>query len=313
MDNIIHTLKREIALDGEQGTSLDRIWHYVKVAHQETLKRNSIDSDAISIESDFKEYLWPYILRTDGLLFVANGKTLYDTSASSVTKATSLGSANRFANLPISEVEAKHPDMIVKGSTAVINRELYGREDGNKKIQSSDKAQGIYELVARSRSNGATQSALAKNLSIDSRSMYHFIKVIASQGLIVKFMTHDGESNTNLILLRRFSDFVDTENRNFRSLDDNSQPNGAEEQAGDTGGNITNAANEAGLRQAAISKIIRAGLRQKISDVMKNLQATYIVELDLVEEVGIDFWNKFQRKYFHRVARDMCQEGYIEC
>ncbi|KAJ1876631.1 hypothetical protein LPJ57_004386, partial [Coemansia sp. RSA 486] len=199
---------------------------------------------------------------------------------------------NNFAHLTLNQVEQKYPELKMRGTEAAINTELFGRVQGNRKILASEKAFLALQLLARARAEGVTQVDLKTALDVDARSMFHYIKVLDIEGLVTKVAAFTNNGHTNLIFLRRFAK-TDTE-ESAQNSDNNKEP----DQAMD--------------RVEFLSSMIRKGLRKKISDILQQSETGVMVESDVMDVVKLDWCNLRERKYFHRVTRELWENGCIE-
>ncbi|KAJ1907268.1 hypothetical protein LPJ81_000859, partial [Coemansia sp. IMI 209127] len=310
MDTIIRTLKREVALDGVQGATLEGLWDYVKVARQETMEQLNLDCSDVLVDQPLKEYLWPIILRTSGLIFKINDTVVYDVSAASVTSNAQTGFA-RFSKLSLSQVESKYPGLIVRGTTAVINKELYNSEQGNRRVAVSSGTEKIMHGIARAKQKGVTQRDLAKNLSIDNRSMFCYVRNLESEGLITKLPIYQDGCNTNLLMLRRYQGiYTSAETANVTQ---HTVPASGNMGQADNEGEGTPAPRDGSQRVDVIASMAHSRLRKRLCDYMQNLEASFIVDVDLMDAMDINISDRSQRKFFQRNVSRLCEDGYIEC
>ncbi|KAJ1898122.1 hypothetical protein LPJ66_002949 [Kickxella alabastrina] len=285
MDDIAETLRREITLDGYRGTKLGRLWVYVEQAQRQLLEKNSLDSSSVEVDDAMKSYLWPQIIRLKNMVFFEDKVVIYD--------SVDLGnSANTMLpTLTLAQVEQQYPQLTVRGSSGAINKELFGREEGSRKVLASEKAFEIMQLLAQSRNMGVTQFKLGKDVNVEPKSVFHYVKILDAEGLIVKLATYQNGTHTNLVMLRRFSNDLSDTKAVLNFIKDS----GEGEQA-----------------LGAVDSLVRYGLRQKISDALEKSEGGVMVETDLIDALQLDLWNLSQRKYFHRVVRNLIDGGVLE-
>ncbi|KAI8325392.1 hypothetical protein GQ54DRAFT_337323 [Martensiomyces pterosporus] len=328
MDEVLATLKNEITLDCEEGSSLDQIWRYVEQAQRAIAERSHIDTDGIAVDGAMKQYLWPYISQLEGVIFKDGPATIYDSTDPSGLASEA---ANGFLNLSFEEVAKRYPNIVVRASQPAINKVLFGREEGLAKVIKSAFAYKILQMLARAREKGLTQAQLAKDLNVDPRSNFHYIKTLDKQGLVVKFATFDNGSNTNLVLLRKFANTDPQISKPAIPSNRDAKPDapggsGGEvgEGEGEQGGNgkasneVANAAmsfppGKGSASDVITANLVRNRLRKRVSDLLETSATGYMVETDLMDVLGLDIWNTRHRKYFHRVTRDLTASNYIEC
>ncbi|KAJ2454830.1 hypothetical protein EV183_001249 [Coemansia sp. RSA 2336] len=279
MDDILQLLKQEITLDCEEGSSLDDIWGYVNVAQKRQHQQNGITSEPV-VDDALKAYLWPCLLRMSEIQLVNDETVLYDASS---------GNAD-FINRPYEQISREFPLLRVRATEAAINRELFGREEGNERVMRSPVATKFLKCLARTREKGMTQVQLSRHFDVDARSTFHYIKLLDKFGLVVKYATFDHRANTNLVVLRRFSR--------------EKQPSGEPQQTENQGENEN--------EDNAILTLIRSGVRQKISDILQATDNGYMVENDLAEAINLNVLNPKFMRYFHRVLRELNSNGFVE-
>ncbi|KAJ2675668.1 hypothetical protein IWW42_001090 [Coemansia sp. RSA 1085] len=277
MDDILQILKQEITLDCDEGSSLDDIWKYVNVAQKRQHQKNGIASEP-TVDDALKAYLWPCLLQMSEIQLVNEDTVLYDTSSENPD----------FSNQPYEQISCRFPLLRVRATEAAINRELFGREEGNGRIMRSPIATKFLKCLARNREKGMTQVQLSRQFDVDARSTFHYIKLLDQFGLVVKYATFENKANTNLVVLRRFSK--------------EKQPSNDLQQTEDQGGSESN----------SMLTLIRSGVRQQISDLLQATENGYMVENDLAEAINLNVLNQKSLRYFHRVLRDLNSNGFVE-
>ncbi|KAJ2662893.1 hypothetical protein IWW48_001601 [Coemansia sp. RSA 1200] len=313
MDSIVHTVKREVSLDSDEGADLERLWSFVKLAQQETIAQQRIDCSDISVDRPFQEYLWPIILRIGGLIFKSKDTVVFDTSVA--PEAPQIKKKfDEFASLSLGQVESKYPDLSVRGSAAVINKELYGIDQGNRRISSSAHTERVFKEIARAREKGITQRVLAKRLKIDSRSIFCYIRNLVSEGLIAKFFIYMDGCNTNLVMLQRYKEcYLSTENVNDTSKMVRPKNNENRKRDDETEDEDMPAQENERVKSHLFVSMLRARFRSRLYDYIQNLESPFILELDLLDAMDIDIWDRLQRRFFQRSIGKLCEKGYIEC
>ncbi|KAJ2557713.1 hypothetical protein EV175_001182 [Coemansia sp. RSA 1933] len=312
MDTIVQTLLREVALDGTQGSDLERLWEYVRVAQRETMDQLKLDSSDDLVDRSLKEYLWPIILGTRGLIFKDGDTVVYDTSAAPETQAIQK-QFDKFSKLTLGQVESKYPGLIVRGSTAIINKEIYGSEQGIPRIISSACKVSTLQEIARAKQRGVTQRVVSKRLKLDNRSVFCYIRSLESEGLVCKIPTYEDGCNTNLLVLRRYQSIYS----DVKVSDDPEQmvriARSTEEPIDDNSGEGVPAPIDDNHPANVIASTMHSRFRKKICDYMQNLSASYIVDVDLIDAMGVDNFNGTWRRFFQRMVSRLCDDGYIEC
>ncbi|KAJ2024122.1 hypothetical protein IWW57_003859, partial [Coemansia sp. S610] len=162
-------------------------------------------------------------------------------------------------------------------------------------LRSANSYKLIQEL-SRAREKGVTQVQLSKTFELDPRSTFHFLKNIDREGLISKSVTFDSGNTTNLWVLRRFA--ID------RSIP---AEKGA---AGGSGNEPTPVPDENSSMLTAF--LVSNDLRRRASDILEAAAPRFMPETDLMDALKLDLWNTRHRKYFHRVIRDLSENGCVE-
>ncbi|KAJ2850339.1 hypothetical protein IWW36_001956 [Coemansia brasiliensis] len=278
MDDILQTLKQEITLDCEEGSSLDEVWKYVRVAQRRQHQQNGIASEPV-VDDDLKAYLWPCLLRMKEIQLINGDIVVYDSTSENPD----------FSDQTYDQVSRRFPLLRVRATEAAINRELFGREEGIERVVRSPVATKFLKCLARTREKGMTQAQLSRHFNVDARSTFHYIKLLDRFGLVVKYATFDNKANTNLVVLRRFSKETQTSNDQQRT-----------EEQGDT--------NE----DSSMLALIRSNTRQRISDILQATENGYMVETDLADAINLNVLHPKLLRYFHRVLRDLNSNGFAE-
>ncbi|KAJ2810571.1 hypothetical protein H4S07_002594 [Coemansia furcata] len=295
MDDIIQTVKLEVTLDCEEGTTLRKMWSYVELAQRRLLQRNGVDSESYTIDDALKRYLWQYILQLSEMTFINEGSVIYD--AASKGAAQSDG-ARDFLALSADETESRFPNLLICASCEAINKEIFGRVEGNERLLRSVNSYKIIQALSRSREKGITQVQLSKMFELDPRSTFHFIKTIDHEGLIVKFTTYDSGNTTNLWMLRRF-----ITNRQGAMNKVPALGSGKGKEAAPIPSNNS---------PSLTAYLVGNDLRRRASDILEAAGSRYMPETDLMDALMLDLWNMQHRRYFHRVLHDLSEGGFAE-
>ncbi|KAJ2878663.1 hypothetical protein H4R27_005708 [Coemansia aciculifera] len=283
MDDIIQTVKQEVALDCEKGSTLSKVWSYVELAQHRLLQRNGIDSESVTVDDALKRDLWPFILKLPEMTFINRGTVIYEATSGGAAQSDAV---NNFLALSASEVESRFPDLIMRASERAIHKELFGCEEGNRQVLNSPNAYMILQELSRSREKGMTQMELTNTLKLNSKSMTSFLGRIVGAGLATK--CHAGGSSshyTKRCVLNRF-----TSDR--QGTMDKSSAHGS--------GNNNEPAS------------IPDDLRRLTSDFLMAKGSEYMLEDDVMHALKLDIWSKHHRKYFHRVLGDLAKGGFVE-
>ncbi|KAJ2750018.1 hypothetical protein GGI19_005342 [Coemansia pectinata] len=282
MDDIIQTVKQEVALDCEKGSTLSKVWSYVEVAQRRLLQRNGMDYESVTVNDALKRDLWPFILKLPEMTFINQGTVIYEATSGG---AAQIDAANNLLALSASEVESRFPDLIMCASERAIHKELFGCEEGNKKVLNSPNAYMIIQELSRSRERGMTQMELTKTLKLNPKSMTSFLDRIVGAGLATRCHAGGSSHYIKRCVLNRFtSDRQSTMDRSSAHSSGNS--------------------NE--------SASIPDDLRRLTSDFLMAKGSEYMLEDDVMHALKLDIWSKHHRRCFHWVLGDLAKGGFVE-
>ncbi|KAJ2394687.1 hypothetical protein GGI05_001922, partial [Coemansia sp. RSA 2603] len=288
MDAIAETVQREIALDCSMGTTLDTVWEYVAQAQQHQLAQTGKAVGSVAADRALQEYLWPVIARMQHMTFLHDDQTVYSSETTS-------GDAG-FLALTLAQVQKKYPRLRVRASRELSFRWAFGRSEGNSKVMGSEMALKTFETLSRARAKGLTQQELAKAVGVDPRQVFHYIKLLDTQGLVVKETTYTMGRHTNLIRLRIFADA------------DKPEEETKEEEKEESDGE----ADSDKEHEKLLARLAKRGVRRMITDVLGRAESGLMVENDVMAAMDIDWFDRRQRRFFHRAIREMMEGGFIE-
>ncbi|OVA13387.1 B-block binding subunit of TFIIIC [Macleaya cordata] len=203
MDSIVSAALSEICSQGVNGISLAELWPTL---------HNSLSSAGLNICDGVKRAIWNRVLNIPGLQFEANKSSFgsQDPSIQSFEEAEKLG-------LKIIAAENLRDSFVG----------LYDLKAADAGI--SPPQRRALERLASARSDGITQSQLAKEFGMKGNNIFYVVRNLEVQGLIVRQSTivrtkeasTEGESsskntsivNTNLIHLYRYAKHLNSQQR----------------------------------------------------------------------------------------------------
>ncbi|XP_019460992.1 PREDICTED: uncharacterized protein LOC109360501 [Lupinus angustifolius] len=183
MDTVINAAVEEIcaAAQLEEGITLESLWSKLQ-------NSPSLTSSNLSLSSSVKKAIWTNLIRIPSLRFEPQPSSFEDAEAVKIFPQQSL--SDNFFGLYDSQT-LQQPQM------------------------------RVLRLLANARSNGITQSQLAKQLRIDANNFHYVLRSLECQGLIVKHsaiekkkqINNDGEESdhyfpsvaTHLVYLHRYA------------------------------------------------------------------------------------------------------------
>ncbi|EEB07714.2 transcription factor tfiiic complex b box binding subunit sfc3 [Schizosaccharomyces japonicus yFS275] len=192
MDLLVRHCSEEIALDGTSGCHVDRLWFF---AERFYAKQGIVQN----IDEDFKAFLWPFILRQDGIeVWIQHPKT---TAASLITDITENYRA-------ITEDEKRQLVLRASEDRQWLTLTYKTKEDS--KVQPL--AFELLSCISKHREEGVDRIQLCKEAGQEARSVYGRIQALEDAGLISKIAIHKNKNLTALLVLKRF----ENENKTLR-------------------------------------------------------------------------------------------------
>ncbi|XP_057977726.1 uncharacterized protein LOC131164495 isoform X2 [Malania oleifera] len=286
MDSITSSALEEICVSGPSGLPLAELWPKL---------RPSVSSAGLDFSSGVKGALWSSLLRVPALQFAARG-VCYSGGDPAVQR---LEEAER---LGLSIVAADHLRDSFLG--------LYDLRAADAGIcQSQRSALG---LLASARTNGITQSQLAKELGKNANNMFFVVRNLECQGLVTRHSTvmrtkkacSEGESNnssavtTNMIYLCRYAKHLGSQQRLEITKEDKSLDSledvGRSAMAGD------GAAGECVKDEVLINDYLPA--LKAICDKLEAANGKVLVISDIKRDLG------FRETRGHRRWRHICKK-----
>ncbi|KAJ3200426.1 hypothetical protein HDU82_008928, partial [Entophlyctis luteolus] len=174
MDDFIAVCVDEIALEGEDGCSLDRLWSLIGSKWQadgpfDVERAASSATESVlatrAMDDALRNYVWPFLL-SDVALSVEIGSGV----GNNVSKEDLL-------SMRQDEVVAAYPELRIVASKTSRD---FALGISNIKLISDVNIKTLVH-IARHRSNGITQYELSKMLSMDPRNLFHQIKRVKVQ------------------------------------------------------------------------------------------------------------------------------------
>ncbi|XP_059645446.1 uncharacterized protein LOC132287005 isoform X2 [Cornus florida] len=201
MDSIVSSALEEICSPGVNGLTLQTLWPKL---------HSSLSSQGLSLCNNVKKAIWSNLLNVPGLQFEARSVsyTSQDPSIQSVEESEKLG-------LKVVATESLRNSFLG----------VYDIEASDAGI--SQPQRDVLERLAIARTNGITQSEIAKELGMKGNHIFYVLMNLECRGLIVRQSTivrtkescNEGESknssvvNTNMIHLYRYAKHLGCQQR----------------------------------------------------------------------------------------------------
>ncbi|KAF5201539.1 B-block binding subunit of tfiiic [Thalictrum thalictroides] len=208
MDSIVSTALSEICSQGTSGVSIEDLWLRLQ---------NPISSSGLNLCNGVKTAIWNGLINIPGLHF--NSQNSSFTSSSSSSSDSTIPSFEQAEKLNFKIIAAKHLRDCFVG--------LYDVKASDAGL--SQPQVKVLETLAKARTNGITQSQLAKELGMKGNNIFYVVRNLEVRGLIVRQSTIvrtkenvvEGENglpntsimNTNLIHLHRYAKHLSSQQR----------------------------------------------------------------------------------------------------
>ncbi|CEP16613.1 hypothetical protein [Parasitella parasitica] len=188
MYKVLDGIADEVALEGDQGCSVDKLFTLVETLITKDIKDTHLNQPLL-FDDDYKAYAWQQIKGNSHLLFSERGNPI---NASNLT----------YDGL-------KSMDMSVSAVEEVLDRNIYGSLKHEKKSL-TDKQRLLLNSIAKSRSQGISQHELGEMFDMDSKAVFYHLKRLDQLGLIVKENAYVSRMCTKLLFLKRFASIPGT-------------------------------------------------------------------------------------------------------
>ncbi|CAG8644365.1 8238_t:CDS:2, partial [Paraglomus occultum] len=207
-DELAAFVVEEVALDGDQGTELSRFWNFVD-SYVDS-KKDELAAPP-STDDQWKDHVWKMLSRMSGMTCKVIPEHRQNTAVQGGTGRKGKGRARDenveletvdVSNMTLKDVNERFGGRLRLTADADLQRTaMFGDED----IVQLVSAQSLKVLhhVARTRSVGATQADMAKELKLDPRSLFHFVKTLVQKKLVVKLPVVTKGNYTSLVILAK--------------------------------------------------------------------------------------------------------------
>ncbi|CAJ0764548.1 22411_t:CDS:2, partial [Entrophospora sp. SA101] len=166
LDDLIIYCVEEIAFEGNEGCEIDKLWEFVQDFFNQRSKKIEHTflpnfSQIPNIDDSFKEFCWKEFV--DDELFKFEEVNVND--------------------MTIQDIKDEYGENFrIRASPEFQKEIIYGQVDTTRTVTAQ--AYKILQLIAKQRSLGATQSDMSKELKIDPRSFFHYLKTLCNYGLM---------------------------------------------------------------------------------------------------------------------------------
>ncbi|KAL9547399.1 hypothetical protein MBANPS3_006183 [Mucor bainieri] len=196
MDRVLNDIVDEVALEGDQGCTVDKLFTLVETLLSKALQDTPLHHP-ILFDDRYKTYIWQQIKHNTQLLFMENEQAIdpNDLTYDQLTSKTML---------------------VVKITEQVLDRNIYGSlKDVKKNL--NEKQRHILNHIAKSRNQGISQYELGELFHMDSKTIFYHVKKLDQLGLIVKEDAYASRMITKLLLLKRFASQPSNQDNNNNS------------------------------------------------------------------------------------------------
>ncbi|CAG8446026.1 5398_t:CDS:10 [Diversispora eburnea] len=311
-DLIVHCLE-EIALEGELGCPLEKLWTFVRDFFDQKFKnknddpQNEIPSSLKSLTTQevpycdefFKQYYWLQFVNSPELIYFLAKDSDINSSQQQILEKSTIYIMN------LLEVISTYGDEFrMKTTPQYQKRIIFGAVDPTRNL--SPIAYNILQHIARTRSIGATQADLAKLLKINPRSFFHYIKVLTDLKLIVKLPVVTKGIYTNLCILTKCADQNPAYSGKSVYLPTNNNLSATNSQ---TSEHLFDPSDTISEGVSFNSELIKG----RFTEILGKAKNKIMMAKDLMIALfGVQSPTKKQRRWFNRTVGNLVDQGYIE-
>ncbi|KAL1925496.1 uncharacterized protein VTP21DRAFT_379 [Calcarisporiella thermophila] len=305
MEYVISRVQEEIALDGAEGCDLPRMWSFAEQAVRKRVEELG-ENIAPVIDNAYKSYLWRVIVNSNWATFFENLEQNVTTEADVTPsgKKTSKVVAKKLnyrplkisSDTPYVQIAEKYGDQL----RIVVSQKYRDAVVLTADQTLSEACRIILDRIAKARSTGASQIDISRDLDLDSRSVFHYIKELLNQKLIIKFPIISMGKYTQLCVHVRFCE----QNKGYQTSKMGGVPAilGSSSAQGETPIFVEEDSNQ----------FYSDGIRQKISDLLDAAANKVMVVEDLIKGMNYDVSTQNARRIFNRQIQFLARKGYIE-
>ncbi|KAI9276245.1 hypothetical protein BY458DRAFT_506082 [Sporodiniella umbellata] len=189
-DIIIEHVINDLALQGDQGCGWDLFWSLVENVIKEDT--SLVDKKLlVNVDRAYKVFLWKFLKTQPALLVYSSDQW----TASS--------------DIPFDILEAKQDSILFKAKEELQDSNIYGLSS-HLKNSIAKVSQQMMCSIAKSKQKGTTQFNLGKEFDLDSKKVFHYLKRLETEGLIVRQPAYAEGMRTNIVYLSKFAPSVNT-------------------------------------------------------------------------------------------------------
>ncbi|KAG0056031.1 RNA polymerase III transcription initiation factor complex subunit [Gryganskiella cystojenkinii] len=317
MDDLVQHVQTEVALDGQPGCNWERFWFFVEeyqTQQRKTLAAKSSSATAASMrkQSDekFRKFLWNNLVDEESvvLYLITNDEAEKASKESDITKAHSIAESNltpiSLEDVSYEKVMTDYKDRIRIAAT-LDQQQVAALGFSGIATGMSDMSFHVLQTICASREIGVTQAFLSKYYSVDPRSMFHFLKILLTNNLVVKIpVTTDG-LYTLLCLHTKFAD----QNPGYQAMTAKKGGlSGRPLVTGDGGCRFEGLLKQDSKRVSYYSGLIK----QKVTDILAQAKSKVMTIEDLITALDLSDMNAVQSRWFNRQLELLDKLKYIQ-
>ncbi|ORZ22957.1 hypothetical protein BCR42DRAFT_403672 [Absidia repens] len=297
LTNVLLRLKEEVAMDGDEGTSIADAWAYVERFLVEEIRDSNHHSSPTMImpvvDFHYKSYFWPHFRYLPELSFFTKDQPFATTEQQLEDDPASEDRDDIGLEYILEDITHLHYDQVESkyGSRLCIV--------ANEELREAQLFTGVQigqpwpanlrsylSTILHAREAGITQAELSKVWNTDPRISGHFVKKLEEKGAIYRTMAVVNSTRTNLCIHIRFK------NRHpIPNLSDDLK-------SGNT--------NMLGM---VFTRIL---FRDRLTQLLINAKDNMMYADDILIALGFDLSSSKTRKWFTRTTDYFCQDGLIQ-
>ncbi|KAL5040151.1 hypothetical protein BDV3_002472 [Batrachochytrium dendrobatidis] len=214
MDSALVACVEEVAFDGIQGCSLNRLWSLLELRISKQCQ--SLDESSNAFEFEAKQSILENEPAKQGMLIDVNMRQFlfrqmlqlrdlaFHHGPLNPKKDAQMLERSDLSNIPFSQLEQAYPLKIYLVASETARFRVL--QINKSTVPISDNVFEVLDVIVKGRENGASQSEISKLLAKDPRSTFYTIKVLKKSNLILNYPIVKNKIRTQNCVHRRFID-----------------------------------------------------------------------------------------------------------
>ncbi|GAA6046816.1 hypothetical protein JCM3770_005657 [Rhodotorula araucariae] len=355
VDALLQFLLEEVAMDGDAGTSLDALAHFIA----DFYARTASSSATLQLVDDaFLAFVWDTLLAEPdvrvGVLTAVTAATPNSEGTPEAGPSTAAAgdadadSEGQRGDKPSKAPRAKRRKIERKAQVATHEMRILGHEERAEGCSALQTRYGsdlrilvseetawvaitgshtrissitplvytVMQHVSRGREMGTTAVRISKDLGIDPKSVFHYIKAPQQLGIVRKFTDVDEGSRTNRIIHVRYLERSEAWQMHLASEPDAAMEGDPDDNAADGGDGVADGGEWTGAEMAPISVGYLSSniplIRARIVKAIKRRKDAWIPLSELHSSIGLHAMDRHAQRRFNAIIAQLAADGVLE-